>query len=87
MEDVILPGWVVFIIIPGVISWSVWITMNTLSNKSDIKVNEVNDQNFRAEIRNDVAEIKTSFQTLTNTIIELFGKENALLKQHIGLKN
>jgi hypothetical protein len=86
MEDVVLPGWVVFIIIPGIISWAVWVSMNTISNKSDIKLNETNDTNFRAEIRKDVADIKTGFRELTNTIINSLGKENELLKQHIGLK-
>ena len=85
MNDIILPGWVAFIIVPAVISWMVWVTMNTFANKTDIKINSENDSSFRDEIRKDVQEIKADFKSLTNTILNLFGQEISLLKQNLGI--
>lgn len=86
MNDIVVPGWVAFLIIPGVISWMVWITLNTFSNKSDIRINNENDIAFRNEIRQDILEIKQNFQSLSNTILNLFGQEISLLKQNLGIK-
>jgi hypothetical protein len=86
MNDIIVPGWVAFLIIPGVISWMVWITLNTFANKSDIRINNENDIAFRNEIRQDILEIKQNFQSLSNTILNLFGQEISLLKQNLGIK-
>lgn len=80
MADVLVPGWVFVVLIPGLAGWIVWVTVNTFKNGSDIKLNEANDISFRAEIREDIKEIKTGFQSLQNSIVSVLGQEITLLK-------
>ncbi len=87
MKDVLVPGWLVAIFLPSIIIWMIWVTVNMYKNGTDIKLNEANDISFRAEIRKDVQEIKSSISNLTSTMLGLFGEEISMLKAALKVNN
>lgn len=49
MEDLLIPGWAVYLI--GVIVlWLVWLTLQTFQNQKSIAVNNAHDENVSGEL-------------------------------------
>lgn len=49
MEDLLIPGWAVFIIL-GMIAWLVWLTRETYQNQKSIAINTNNDEKVSKEL-------------------------------------
>lgn len=49
MEDLLIPGWAVFIIL-GMIAWLVWLTRETYQNQKAIAINTNNDEKVSKEL-------------------------------------
>lgn len=79
MNDLLIPGWAVYLM-AGFIFWMVWLTLQTLSNKQAIAVNNTNDAN----VGNAIKDINQSIQTLTTDTKQGFEKINGRLDVFMG---
>jgi Tfp pilus assembly protein FimT len=86
MEDIVIPGWIIYII-PGVIAWLLWLTLQTRKNEIDIAVNTANDRAISNELLKITSAIEKMEIRFTQSMeslgrrIDLFMKnENDFLK-------
>ena len=90
MEDVTIPGWVLYVLSPlaaGLIAWLVWLTIATFTNRENIAINTTNEREVHDKIEavsSKVDEVKTDFKEwftrLENKLDIFISQENQFLK-------
>jgi len=81
MQDVVpIPTWVISTIIPGLIAWLVWLTVQTFRNQQKIAVNTANDMNVQAELMKIHESIRELKKEMNERLDSFLSKEIDLLK-------
>lgn len=83
VDNIILPGWVAYVMTSGVvglISWLVWLTTTTLNNKQDIAVNTANDREVYTKIEELKSDFKEWFVRLETKLDLFIAQEHQFMK-------
>lgn len=83
MNDIILPGWVAYIMSTvgfGLVSWLIWLTLATLNNKQGIAINTANDQQVSTKIEELKSDFKEWFVRLETKLDLFIAQEQRYMK-------
>jgi hypothetical protein len=83
MNDIILPGWVAYIMSTvsfGLVSWLVWLTLATLNNKQGIAINTANDKQVYTKIEELKSDFKEWFVRLETKLDMFIAQEHQYMK-------
>ena len=90
MSDVTVPGWVIWIMIGGILPSMLWVIRETYKNKEEIAVNTANDLKHAQELDKIYKEIEASekrlhasFGRLEGMVTKFIADEMRILKDLI----
>jgi hypothetical protein len=93
MSDVIVPGWLIWIMIGGILPSMIWLIRETYNNKQDIAINTANDvkhgeelDKIYKEIESSEKRLQDSFSRLEGMVHKFISDEMRLLKEIIAKK-
>lgn len=73
MSDVTVPGWVIWIMIGGILPSMLWLIRETYKNREEIAVNTANDMKHAQELDKIYKEIEQSEKRLQDSFSRLEG--------------
>lgn len=93
MNDVTIPGWVIWVLIGSILPWLIWLTKDSYKNKQDIAVNTANDLKHAEDlekvyrtIQQSEGRLKESFKRLEERVDTLIANEMTILKEIVSKK-